>query len=98
MTARLVESFKQHVSHNGKEFVVDIKIWWVKDKRYQENIKYSLVFIEPSSGKKVLMDNHHPKTPHIHLDDEEFNYEYKSTDHLVEDFRKFVRQHFGVAL
>ena len=98
MAARLIESFKQYVTKSGKSYIADVNIWWVDDVRYNENIKYSLVFIEPISGKKVLMDNHHPKKPHVHLDDEEFDYMYKSTDQLIDDYKKFVLQHFGVVL
>jgi len=98
MVAKLIESFKQYVTQGGKSYIADVNIWWVDDKRYRDNIKYSLVFIEPFSGRKVLMDNHHPKNPHVHLDDEEFDYEYKNTDLLIDDFKKFVLQHFGVVL
>jgi len=44
------------------------------------------------------MDNHHPKGPHIHLDDEELEYEFKNLDKLVEDFRKLIREHMGVTI
>ena len=51
--------------------------------------------IEPKTGRKVLMDNHYPKTPHFHLDNSEFEYEYKNDDLLIEDFKGPVLQHFG---
>ena len=44
------------------------------------------------------MDNHHPKGPHIHLDDEELEYKFKNLDKLVEDFRKLIREHMGVTI
>jgi hypothetical protein len=44
------------------------------------------------------MDNHHPKGPHIHINDDESDYEYISDDKLIEDFEKLVLQHLGVKL
>lgn len=44
------------------------------------------------------MDNHHPKGPHFHLDNDEFDYDYKSDDKLIEDFKKLVLQHIGEKL
>lgn len=65
------------------------------DSRYKTGLKYSLIFIEPKTNKRVLMDNHHPKTPHVHLDTIEFNYEYVDIKTLIKDFRNFVFKHFG---
>ncbi|MGB0453829.1 MAG: hypothetical protein ACPGJV_08940 [Bacteriovoracaceae bacterium] len=74
---------------------MELRIHTVEDKRYLDGIKYALLLIEPKSGKKVLMDNHHPKGHHFHLDDDEFDYNYKNDDTLIEDFKKLVLQHFG---
>ena len=41
------------------------------------------------------MDNHHPKKPHIHIDEKEFVYEFKTVDVLLDDFAKLVFEHFG---
>ncbi len=73
---------------------MELKIRTVADSRYPHGIKYSLIMIEPSTSKKVLMDNHHPKGPHVHLDEEEFDYEYTSDDKLIFDFKEYVFYHF----
>ena len=41
------------------------------------------------------MDNHHPKKPHVHLNNIELPYDYKDTPPLIDDFKQFVSQHFG---
>ncbi len=79
-------------------YIMELKIHATDDKRYGDGIKYSLVMIDPKTGDKVLMDNHHPKGPHYHLNANEFKYEYKNDDLLIEDFGKLVLQHFGVRL
>jgi len=50
------------------------------------------------SGKRVLMDNHHPKGPHIHIDDTELPYAFIDLDRLVEDFRKLITETMGVQI
>lgn len=80
------------------KYIIELKIHVVEDKRYVDGVKYSLLMIDPKTKKKVLMDNHHPKGPHFHLDDDEFDYDYKSDDKLIEDFKRLVLQHFGEKL
>jgi len=92
MKSELIEYFKQDIR---SRFVLEIKVWRVADKRYPHNLKYSLVFIERKTGRKVLMDNHHPKKPHLHLDDKELPYEFSDASTLLDDFRNYVFQHFG---
>ena len=53
MVANVVEHFKQYI--DGK-YVLEIKVWATNDKWYPSGFKYSLIFIEPSSGKRVLID------------------------------------------
>jgi hypothetical protein len=67
----------------------------IDDKRYPNKIKYSLIFIDKKNGRKVLIDNHHPKGHHLHLDDVQVNYIYKNDETLIEDFKKIVFEHFG---
>ena len=75
------------------------KIYMVKDiKKFPDGVKYSLLLFDRNKRKKVLMDNHHPKSHHIHLDENEFEYNFTSVKKLVEDFKKFVYQHMGVKL
>ena len=80
-------------------YVLELSIHEVgKSKNYPDGIKYGLICIDIKTGKKVLMDNHHPKGPHIHINDDESEYEYTSDDKLIEDFEKLVLQHLGVKL
>jgi len=44
------------------------------------------------------MDNHHPKGPHIHLDDQELKYEFIDDDRLIEDFVRLVLEHLEVKI
>ena len=92
MNAELVEYLKQDI--RGK-YIMEIRVWKVTDKRYKNGLKYSLIFIEKKSQKKVLMDNHHPKKPHIHLDNIELPYDFIDTSKLIDDFKLFIFQHFG---
>lgn len=39
--------------------------------KYPDGLKWGLICIDRVTGKKVLLDNHHPKGPHLHLDDKE---------------------------
>lgn len=68
------------------------------DNRYPDGVKYSLVFWDIKTDDKVLMDNHHPKGPHIHLGEKEMPYEYTDDETLLTDFKKYVLQHMGVKL
>jgi len=61
-----------------------------KSARYPEGVKYGLILTEPKTGKQVLMDNHHPKGPHIHINDQELSYEYIDEKKLIKDFKKLV--------
>jgi hypothetical protein len=51
-----------------------------------------------TSDNYVLLDNHHPKIPHVHINDREFDYDYVDDDKLIEDFQMFVLQELGVKL
>jgi hypothetical protein len=78
---------------------MELKIYRLhQDDRYQEGIKYSLIFLEMETKKKILMDNHHPKEPHVHLDEEEFPYRFKNKDTLLKDFKRLVLERFGEKL
>lgn len=82
-----------------EHYVLEIAIHRVgESEKYQHGIKYGLIFIDVYSGKRVLMDNHHPKGPHTHLDNEETLYQFIDIDKLVNDFRLLVLNHMGVAL
>lgn len=92
MKAKIIEYFKQDIRNR---YVLEIKVWKVEDRRYRNGLKYSLVFLEYKTGRKVLMDNHYPKSPHIHLDNKELTYEFKNMEALLRDFRNLVFEHFG---
>ena len=66
--------------------------------RYPDGIKYGLLLVDLRTGRRVLMDNHHPKGHHVHLDSEEMLYNYKNDDQLIEDFKRFVLDHLGVTI
>lgn len=44
------------------------------------------------------MDNHHPKGPHVHVDDKEISYSFIDLDQLIVDFRRLILEHMGVTL
>ena len=78
---------------------LEIKLWEVtKTAKYPDGVKYSLIVINTKNKKMVLMDNHSPKGHHYHLDKEEFNYDYSTTEQLIIDFRSLVKIHLGVRI
>lgn len=80
-------------------YVVELSIHEVGDPvRYPEGIKYGLVCTDLESGKRVLMDNHHPKGPHLHLDAAELLYEFRDVPTLIKDFKRLVFEHLEVRL
>ena len=82
-----------------ERYVMEMTIHDVgKSGRYPDGIKYGLLLLDLRNGRRVLMDNHHPKGPHVHLDENEVPYEYKGDDRLIEDFKAFVLDHMGVAI
>lgn len=80
-------------------YVVELSIYEIEaSTRYPEGIKYGLICKDLKSGDFVLMDNHHPKGPHVHVNDEEFSYNFVDDDNLVEDFKNLVLSNLGVKL
>ena len=69
-----------------------------KSSRYPDGIKYGLICKDLRTGDYVLMDNHHPKGPHVHVNEREFVYEYTNDDKLIEDFEMLVLKELGVKL
>ena len=94
----MLDEYSEKAYFEGGRYVLATQIWVVDDRRYSHGVKYSLIFVDTKTGRKVLLDNHHPKGPHVHLDDAEFLYDYRSEKQLVLDFRSFVYQHFGVKI
>lgn len=83
----------------GSRYVIELEILEVEDAaKYPDGIKYALICKDLKSGEHVLMDNHHPKGPHLHINEDEFEYTYSSDEKLIEDFRKLVEENLGVKL
>jgi len=82
-----------------KRFTIEITVHEIENsKQYPDKLKWGFICIDRVSGKKILMDNYHPKGPHIHIDDLEMPYEFKDLDQLVDDFRSLVTEHMGVQI
>lgn len=80
-------------------YVVELSIYEVgKSSKYPGGIKYGLICKDLKTGNYVLLDNHHPKGPHVHINDREFSYDYVDDEKLIEDFQMFVLQELGVKL
>lgn len=80
-------------------YVVELSIHEVgKSKKYPDGIKYGLICRDLRTDAYVLMDNHHPKGPHVHVNDREFVYKYVNDDKLIDDFKMLVLKELGVKL
>lgn len=82
-----------------RRYVVEISVHQVaKSDRYSDGLKWGLICVDQVTGRRVLMDNHHPKGPHIHVDKDELPYDFRGLDQLVTDFRRLVNEHLGVQI
>ncbi|NOT80438.1 MAG: hypothetical protein HOP07_15710 [Bacteriovoracaceae bacterium] len=82
-----------------KRFTIVITVHEIENsKQYPDKLKWGFICVDRVSGKKILMDNHHPKGPHIHIDDLEMPYEFFDLDQLIDDFRSLVTEHMGVQI
>lgn len=80
-------------------YIVELQIHSVESvRRYPQGVKYGLICRDLETGRQVLMDNHHPKGPHIHLDGKEFAYEFRGQTELIQDFVRLVLEHLEVKL
>jgi hypothetical protein len=80
-------------------YVLELSIHEVgKSAQYPDRIKYGLICKDLNTSDFVLMDNHHPKGPHLHVNDVESSYHYVSDEKLIEDFESQVLIHLGVKL
>jgi len=80
-------------------YVIELSIYEVGiSSKYPDGIKYGLICKDLKTGDYVLMDNHHPKGPHIHFNDQELRYEYVNDERLIEDFQNWVLKELGVKL
>jgi hypothetical protein len=82
-----------------RRYVIEIVVYQISDvERYAGGFKWRLICIDQRDGTRVLMDNHHPKGPHIHIDDDEMSYEFVNLDQLIIDFREMISEHMGVKI
>lgn len=82
-----------------RRYVVEISVYQVpQTDKYKDGLKWSLICADRVGNKRLLMDNHHPKGPHIHFDRDEVTYDFKGLDQLIGDFRRLVTEHMGVQL
>lgn len=95
---------KAHLKYYHKNimqnrYVIELSIHEVgKSSKYPYGIKYGLICKDLKTGDYVLLDNHHPKGPHIHINDTELDYEFVNEDRLIEDFKQLVLDKLGVKL
>lgn len=76
-----------HSKDENREAVVELKIWRVDDKRYPDQIKYSLFCVDLETKEVIIgIDNHHPKGHHLHVYENESYYFYTDPKTLIEDF------------
>lgn len=88
-----------HKARLKNRYLLEMKIHQVeKTERYKDGLKYRLILIDIKTGDRVLMDNHHPKGPHMHLNQIEHKYKFIGEEQLVDDFKKFCLDHMGVEL
>lgn len=80
-------------------YIVELNIYEVGDPvKYPDGVKYRLACVDLVTDKKVLMDNHHPKGPHIHLNSTELPYLFLNVSILMMDFKRIVLEHLEVRL
>lgn len=93
MTTKIIRALKRNIT---KSIVVEIRVYHIDNKKYPEDVKYSLVCIDKKSGRKVLFDNHHPKSHHFHIDNDEYVYKFTNVDKLMKDFEDKIKEHFNI--
>ena len=77
----------------GRDIFIEMKIWQIPPSdwgRYPDRVKYRLLCLNVRTGKKLLMDNHSPKGPHVHFGDIEKGYNFESVNRLFGDFKIFI--------
>jgi len=69
-------------------FLIEMKIWQVpKSKKYELGVRYSLYYVKDNKVH-VGYDNHYPKGPHRHFEDNEETYTFVDVDKLIADFKQ----------
>ncbi len=96
MQARIL--FWQKSKLHGR-YVVELKIYELVDSvKYPDGVKYGLICIDSETSRRILMDNHHPKGPHIHFDHNEIPYKFRDVHELMHDFKSIVLEYLEVKL
>lgn len=82
-----------------RRYIVEISVHQIaKSERNKDGLKWGLICVDQVTGQKVLMDNHHPKGPHVHINETELPYDFRGLDQLVSDFRNLINEHMGVKI
>ncbi len=64
----------------------------VKADRWRPHgIRYRYAWVQ-NDECRVLFDNHHGKTDHLHIDNEEYSYVFTTPEKLLEDFYSEIRK------
>ncbi len=88
-----------HKARIHDRYILEMEIFKItKSAKYPEGIKYGLILTDPKTGRRVLMDNHHPKKHHIHINNQELTYEYTDEDRLIKDFKAIVLANMEVKI
>ena len=96
MKARLVFWHKARLQNR---YALEMEVYEIgKSSKYKDGVRYSMILIDLSTERRALMDNHHPKGHHFHLDGTEFSYTFVTVDRLIEDFKKLVLEHLEVKI
>jgi hypothetical protein len=96
MKARLVYWHKAKLK--GR-YILEMHIYEIhRSIQYPDGVRYRMIVMDPMTGRRVLMDNHHPKGPHLHIDSLELPYNYAHEDQLIDDFKKWVLKHMEIQL
>jgi hypothetical protein len=73
------------------------KIPEAKAKEFPDGYKVSMIaFREDSPDRRVLLDCHPPKGPHVHVGESEIKFEWQGLDHAYYYFWSLVEAEFGV--
>ena len=80
-------------------YLVGVRIYEVpRTETYPLGFRYRLLCVDLITSARVLMDNHHPKGPHVHVNDREFGYTFVTPEKLISDFKEIVMQRMGIVL
>ena len=82
-----------------RRYLIEISVHQIpRSDRYKDGLRWRLICIDQATEKRVLMDNHHPKSPHIHIDNDEMPFDFTGLDELVDEFRRLITEHMGVQI